>query len=157
MVKMTVIVVAVCSLIIAANAEYVTSNVTVVKTPPIMMTQTDFYANITFYVFEGEGCGCIPLRMVPLNATGRDTDHSTSGITDDNGKCILQLEYDKTYRVSIQQKDFESVLFDFVVIDDQVFSFHMKELEISSAPLTFVQMMLQRISLIKKFITQVEV
>lgn len=157
MVKMAVVVVAVCSLIIAANAGYVTNNVSDEKTPPIIMTQTDYYANITFYVFEGEGCGCVPLRAVPLNVTGRDTDHSTSGITDDNGKCILQLEYDKTYRVSIQQKDFESVLFDFVVIDDQVFSFHMKEREISSSPLTFVQMMLQRISLAKEFITQVEV
>jgi hypothetical protein len=152
MVKMAVVLLAVFSLIIAANAGYVSSNLKSQKTTQMMNTQTDFYANITFNVYEGEGCGCVPLRGVPLNATGRDTDHFTSGVTDDNGTCVLQLEYDKTYRVSIQAVDHESVLFDFVVLDNQAFSFHMKVIEESSYRFSFIQMMLQKIVLAKKFL-----
>jgi hypothetical protein len=152
MLKMAVVLLAVFSLIIAANAGYVSSNLKSQRTTQMMNTQTDFYANITFNVYEGEGCGCVPLRGVPLNATGRDTDHFTSGVTDDNGTCILQLEYDKTYRVSIQALDHESVLFDFVVIDNQAFSFHMKVIEESSYHFSFLQMMLQKIHFAKKLI-----
>ena len=152
MVKMAVVLLAVFSLIIAANAGYVSSNLKSQKTTQMMNTKTDFYANITFNVYEGEGCGCVPLRSVPLNATGRDTDHFTSGVTDDNGTCVLQLEYDKTYRVSIQAVDHESVLFDFVVLDNQAFSFHMKVIDTSSYHFSFLQMMLQKIVLAKKLL-----
>jgi hypothetical protein len=152
MVKMAVVSLAVFSLIVAANAGYVSSNLKSQKTTQMMNTQTDFYANITFNVYEGEGCGCVPLRGVPLNATGRDTDHFTSGITDDNGTCVLQLEFDKTYRVSIQAADHESVLFDFVVIDNQAFSFHMKVIDTSSYHFSFLQMILQKILFTKKII-----
>lgn len=153
MVKMVVVFVAVFSVIVAANAGYVSNikNDSKINTP-MQTSQTDFYANITFYVYDGVGCGCVPIRELLLNATGRDTDHSTSGVTDNNGKCVLQLQYDKTYRISIQKKDYESVLFDFGVIDDQVFSFHMKELETSSHQLSFLQMMLQKIISAKKLI-----
>lgn len=99
---------------------------------------------------------CPPAREVPLNATGRDTDHSTSHITDDEGKCVLQLQYDKTYQVCIQKNDYEPALFDFIVIDDQVFLFHVKELDISSQPHSLAQMMLQRIIIPKTFISPVE-
>lgn len=149
MVKMLIVFVAVFSVIIAANASHVSNYQKDSKTGT---SHIDFYANITFYVYQGEGCGCVPIRQLSLNATGRDTDHSASGVTDNNGKCVLQLQYDKTYRVSIQKKDFESVLFDFVVIDDQVFSFHMKELETSSQHLSFIQMILQRILFQKNYI-----
>jgi len=152
MVKMAVVLLAVFSLIVAANAGYVSSNLKSQKTTQMMNTQTDFYANITFNVYEGDGCGCVPIRGVPLNATGRDTEHSTSGVTDDNGTCILQLEYDKTYRVSIQAVGHESVLFDFVVLDNQVFSFHMKVIEESSHSFSFFQMILQKILFAKKLI-----
>ena len=152
MVKMAVVLLAVFSLIVAANAGYVSSNLKSQKTTQMMTSQTDFYANITFNVYEGEGCGCVPLRGIPLNATGRDTDHYTSGVTDDDGNCVLQLEYDKTYRVSIQAVDHESVLFDFVVIDNQVFSFHMKVIDTSSYRVSFIQMMLQKILFAKKLI-----
>jgi hypothetical protein len=155
MVKMAVVLAAVFSLIIAANAGNVSNRGQFNKTTPIGNTLTDFYANITFNIYEGEGCGCVPLRGVPINATGRDTDHSTSGLTDDNGKCVLQLEYDKTYRVSMQEKDHESVLFDFVVIDNQEFSFHMKVLETSIHAPLFLQMLLQKIIFAKKLITLV--
>jgi len=147
---MLVILVAVFSLIIAANAGGISMEQ---KKAPMQNASTDFYANITFNVFEGEGCGCVPLRGVPLSALGRDTEHSTSGITDDDGRCVLGLEYDKTYRVSIQQDNFESVLFDFVVIDDQTFSFHMKEIEISIPYLSFMQMMLQKLILVRSVLS----
>jgi len=151
MVKMAVVLLAVFSLIVAANAGYVSSNLKSQKTTQMMNTQTDFYANITFNVYEGEGCGCIPLRGVPINATSRDIEHhNTSGVTDDNGTCVLQLEYDKTYRVSIQAVDHESVLFDFVVLDNQAFSFHMKVIDTSSYHFSFIHMMLQKIVLAKK-------
>jgi hypothetical protein len=150
MVKMAVVLLTVFSLIIAANAGYVSNNQ---QTTRIMKAQNDFYANITFNVYEGEGCGCVPLRGVPINATGRDTDHFTFGVTDDNGTCVLQLQYDKTYRVSIQSVDHESVLFDFVVIDNQMFSFHMKVIDSSSFHFSFIQMMLQKILSAKKLIT----
>jgi len=149
MVKMAVVLLAVFSLIIAANAGYVSDSLNTRKTTEMKNTQTDFYANITFNVYEGEGCGCVPLRGVPLNATGRDTDHSASGLTDDDGNCILQLEYDKTYRISILEVDHESVLFDFVVIDDQMFSFHMKEVETSLSHFSFIQMILQKLLSLK--------
>jgi hypothetical protein len=152
MVKMAVVLLAVFSLIVAANAGYVSSNLKSQKTTQVMITQTDFYANITFNVYEGDGCGCVPIRGVPLNATGRDTEHSTSGVTDDNGTCVLQLEYDKTYRVSIQAVDHESVLFDFVVLDNQWFSFHMKVIEELSHSFSFFQMILQKILFAKKLI-----
>jgi hypothetical protein len=141
-VKMAVVLFAVFSLIFAGNAAYLPSNQ---NTKEIMTTQIDFYANITFTVYEGDGCGCVPLREAPINATGRDTDHSAFGVTDENGVCILPLEYDKTYRVSIQQPNHESVLFDFVVIDDQAFAFHMKEVEVSTLHFTFMNLILQKI------------
>jgi hypothetical protein len=47
-----------------------------------------------------------------INTIGRDTDHLTSRLTNDNGSCVLQLQFDKTYRVSIQTNNHESVLFD---------------------------------------------
>ena len=152
MVKMAVMLLAVLSLIVAAHAGYVSSNLKSQKTTQVMNTQTDFYANITFNVYEGEGCGCAPLQGVSLNATGRDTDHSTSGVTDDDGNCVLLLEYDKTYRVSIQAVDYESVLFDFIVLDNQVFSFYLKVIEESSHGFSFLQMMLQNILFAKKLI-----
>ncbi len=48
MVKMAAVVVAVHSLIIAANEGYVTNNNTDAKTPPMMTMHTGFYANIPF-------------------------------------------------------------------------------------------------------------
>ncbi|MCX6670325.1 MAG: hypothetical protein NTX92_00195 [Euryarchaeota archaeon] len=149
-VKMAVVFVAVFSLIIAANAGYISRSQ---KTTKSMSAPLEFYANVTFNVFEGDGCGCVPLRGIPMNATGRDTDHSTSGITDENGTCILQLEYDRTYRISIQEADHESVLFDFVVIDDQMFTFHMKEVGASTPYFSFIQMMLQKLLLAKHIIS----
>ena len=151
--KMTVILSIIFSLIIAVNAGYVTTTQYHIKKVPQVHAPTDFYANITFHVYEGEGCGCVPLRGIPLNATGRDTDHYTSGVTDDEGNCVLQLEFDKTYRVSIQEQDHESVLFDFLVIDDQAFSFHLKVIEESSPALSLMQMLQHKTELVKRLIS----
>jgi len=79
MVKMAVVLLGIFSLIFATNAGNVSSNLKSQKTTQMMKSQTDFYANITFNVYEGEGCSCVPLRGGPLNATGRDTNHFTSG------------------------------------------------------------------------------
>ena len=154
-VKIMVVVLVVFSLIIATNAGYAETNQKSQKTVQISNIQTIFYANITFNVYEGEACdvGCIPLRGVTINATSRDIEHHiTSAVTDDNGKCVLQLLY-TTYRISFQEKDHEAVLFDFEVIGDQTFSFQTKKIETSLNYLSFAQMMLQKIILTKKLIT----
>jgi hypothetical protein len=150
-IKMAVVVLAVFSLIIAANAAYVSSQVNPVKVTPVKNASTAFYANITFQVFEGTGCDCYPIRDLPINATGRDTDHYTAGVTDDRGVCVLQLEFDKTYRVTMQDANHESVMVDFVVIDDQSFTFHLKIIQGgSSFQGTFLQMLLHKFLLAKK-------
>jgi len=153
-VKIAVVVLAVFSLIIAANAGYVSSQGNPVKITPEQNSPTDFYANITFQVFEGTGCDCYPIRGLPINATGRDTDHFTSGVTDDRGVCVLQLEFDKTYRVTMQDANHESVMVDFVVIDNQAFTFHLKIVQGgSSFQGTFLQMLLHKFGFTKKIIT----
>ncbi|HWR64418.1 MAG TPA: hypothetical protein VN365_08460 [Candidatus Thermoplasmatota archaeon] len=48
--------------------------------------------------------------------------------------------------------DHESVLFDFVTIDDQTFSSHMKKVEVSIPYFSFIQMMLQKLLLDKQII-----
>jgi len=89
--------------------------------------QSLFFAEITFNLYEGTGCGCVPVRNAPITAWGLDVDHSTSGITDDDGKCILQMEINYNYRVTIEAEGFNTVMFDFLVIDDQTFVFHLGE------------------------------
>ncbi len=98
---------------------------------PMSPPQPASFMNITFTVYEGTGCGCVPLRGVPINASGRDTDHNASALTDDNGQCTLALEYSKTYRISIEAPEFEHVLFDVLIVDHQQFAFHLKEVEVS--------------------------
>jgi len=152
MVKMAVVLLAVFSLIIAANAGYVSLKPRMEKHTVLSNAPTDFYANITVRVFEGEGCECVPLRGVFINATGRDTDHLTSGLTDDNGSCVLQLQFDKTYRMSIQNSDHESVLFDFLVLDDQPFTFNLKKVESSSGFASLAHALFHKLELVKKLI-----
>jgi hypothetical protein len=151
MVKMGIVVVAIFSLIVAANAGYIPLTQHIEKNT-VVNAPTDFYANITIHVYEGDGCECVPLGNVFINATGRDTDHLTSGTTDDNGSCILQLQFDKTYRVSIQDNGHESVLFDFLVLDNQPFSFNLKKIEGSSGMISLTHTLLQKIGLVKKLI-----
>lgn len=131
----SLIVMAAFSLIVAANAINIrTQQEFTVETKEINSSnQPLFYAEISFYIFEGEGCACVPIINASVFAYGLDTDHNDSGLTDEDGLCILELEYDRTYRVKIEAENFQTVLFDFFVIDDQTFSFHMQEVEESSS------------------------
>lgn len=89
--------------------------------------QSLFFAEITFNLYEGSGCGCTPVRNASITAWGLDVEHNASGITDDDGKCILQLEINYNYRVTIEAEGFQTVMFDFLVLDDQPFVFHLGE------------------------------
>ncbi len=95
------------------------------------VNQTVFYADIEITLFEGEGCGCFPLPDTLIFAEGQDTDHNDSGYTDEEGYVLLELEIDSTYRVMIMHDDYNDVLFDFIVVDDQYFSFHLEETVVS--------------------------
>jgi len=95
------------------------------------INQTVFYAEIEFTLFEGEGCGCFPVTDTLIFAEGQDTDHNDSGYTDEEGYVLLELEIDSTYRVMIMHDEYNDVLFDFIVVDDQYFSFHLEETVVS--------------------------
>ncbi len=111
------------------------------------------YEAITFHLFEGEGCGCIPIYDATVSAVGRTTLHNTSGVTNDDGECVLHLEYDETYRIQIHADGFQTVLFDFNVVDDQSFSFHLAPVNDSVVKHhVFLLQLLQRFQWMKKFI-----
>jgi hypothetical protein len=155
MVKMAMVLLAVFSLIITANAGYVSSNLKSQKTTQMMNTPTVFYANITLNLYKGEVCdqGCVPLRGVTIYANSTDIEHDNiSGVTDYNGKCVLQHRYTK-YQISINETDHESVLFEFEIIGDQVLKFQIKKIETSSNRFSSIQIMLQKIIFAKKLIT----
>jgi len=130
-----VIILATFSFIVAANA----INIGTQQETTVQNKEKDngnhplFFAEITFNIFEGTGCGCVPIPGASIASYGLDTDHNNSCITDDNGVCILEFEYDRTYRVTIEAEEFQMVLFDFLVIDNQIFTFHMQEKEDSSS------------------------
>jgi hypothetical protein len=128
-----VIILATFSFIVAANAINIGTPQETIVQKKDNGNQPLFFAEITFNIFEGEGCACVPIQGASVSAYGLDTDHNDSGITDDQGVCILELEYDRTYRVTIEEEEFQMVLFDFLVIDDQIFTFHMQEKEGSSS------------------------
>ncbi|MBU1940915.1 MAG: hypothetical protein KKC68_04005, partial [Candidatus Thermoplasmatota archaeon] len=107
------------------------------------------FAQITIFLSEGEGCGCTPIRYAPITAYGLTTDHNTSGITDEEGICVLELEFDQTYRVLIDIEGYHRVLFDFEVIDDQSFTFHMKVAKGTPVFFNGLSQILQRIENIK--------
>lgn len=91
-----------------------------------------FYAAISIYLYEGQSCACKPVPNKIIIAEGITTDHSTSGSTDADGLCILQLEYDETYRFILDFEPFQKILLDIGIIDDQTFTFYMQEKEESS-------------------------
>ena len=149
--KTAIMLFAILSLVIAANAGYSTIQR---EKQEIKISGngalSEFYAEISFYTYEGEGCGCQPVRNAPIFAQGLDTDHSASNTTDDDGLCVLELEYDATYRVTIEVDAFQMILFDFVVIDDQTFTFHLQEEEESSTPnVLLLHNLLQKLSHMK--------
>ena len=96
-----------------------------------LVNKTDFFAEIELILYEGEGCGCAPLEGILIFALGHENDHNDSAYTDENGSCTLVLEIDERYRVMINEEDYENALFDFLVVGDQDFTFHLKEIEVS--------------------------
>jgi hypothetical protein len=120
------------SLIIVANASTNLFEYTRGKNINNGGNPIEFYAKISFTVFEGEGCACEPIPLTSISAYGRDTDHFDTNITDIYGFCVLELEYDATYRVTVEIEEFQKVIYDFKVLDDQPFSIHLQEIEESS-------------------------
>ena len=138
--KTAIMLLTILSLVIVANAGYNT----IEKDSQNNLTSKDglisnFYAEITFYLYEGEGCECQPVRFAPIVVQGLDTSHSASGETDSYGFLLLELEFDATYRVTIESDVFETVIMDFNVIDDQTLTFHLQEEEVSISSISFLQ------------------
>jgi hypothetical protein len=87
--------------------------------------QTLFDAEITFTILTGEGCGCIPIPGVLIRAAGGEGN--TSGVTDEDGICVLSLVILGEYDVWIEADGYRTLNFEFNVIDDQSFTFHLSE------------------------------
>ena len=84
-----------------------------------------FDAEITFIVMTGEGCACTPIPGATVSAYGGEGNDS--GVTDDDGMCILTLVILGEYEVYVEADGYGIVYFEFDVIDDQTFTFHMFE------------------------------
>jgi len=90
-----------------------------------------FFAEIEFYLYVGKGCSCDPIENVKIIAHGLDTDYNDTNITNDDGYCVLELEINSNYRVIIEDtyQEFHPVIFDFLVVDEQIFTFHLQEVD----------------------------
>jgi hypothetical protein len=84
-----------------------------------------FDAEITFYVLTGEGCACTPIVGATISAVGGEG--SDSGVTDEDGMCVLTLVILGEYEVFIEAEDYHRIYFEFNVLDDQTFTFHLLE------------------------------
>jgi hypothetical protein len=91
---------------------------------------TLFDAEITFYVLTGEGCACDPIPGTLIEAYGGEG--YVSGVTDEDGMCVLTLVILGEYEIYIKSEDYQEVYFEFNVLDDQTFTFHMFEKDESS-------------------------
>ena len=91
---------------------------------------TLFDAEITFYVLTGEGCACDPIPGALVEAYGGEG--YASGITDDDGMCVLTLVILGEYEIFIETEDYQKIYFEFNVLDDQTFTFHLSEKKESS-------------------------
>jgi len=92
---------------------------------------TKYDAMITFYIYEGEGCSCIPLVGAYINATS--SEGPEYNLTDEEGMCVLPMVINIEYRVTIEAEDYHLVKFDFNVVEDQTFKFHMGEADDDSS------------------------
>ncbi|UCF13141.1 MAG: hypothetical protein JSW06_02510 [Thermoplasmatales archaeon] len=117
------------------------------------VNQSFFFAQIEFTLVVGDGCACDPIENVPIVAYGLDTGHNDSNITNDDGFCVLELEIDSSYTVTIDDvnEDYHIIIFDFLVVDDQTFKFQLQEKE-DSIPQNFplLYKFLQRIDISSK-------
>jgi hypothetical protein len=93
-------------------------------TNPVIQN-TNFDVEITFWVFEGEGCACQPIIGAYINATG--SEGADYNITDEDGKCVLNLVVFGEYKVTIEAENYHTVAFNFDVVDQQTFKFHVGE------------------------------
>ncbi len=93
-----------------------------------------FDVEITFTIQTGEGCGCTPIQGVSIFASGGEG--YDEGITDENGICVLTLVIGGEYEVLIESENYQTIDFEFFVIDEQSFIFHMFEKEKSSIQTT---------------------
>ena len=91
---------------------------------------TFFEAEITFYVLTGEGCGCTPIPDAIISAYSGEGN--TSGVTDEDGMCILTMVILGEYEIFIEVDGYHMINFEFNVLDDQTFTFHMFEKKGSS-------------------------
>jgi len=69
-----------------------------------------FFTEITFTIMINDGCGCNPIEGVSVSAFGGAGNDQN--VTDINGKCILLLEINSEYTVSITHDEYIPVLFD---------------------------------------------
>ena len=89
-----------------------------------------FDAEITFTILTGEGCACDPIDGVTVIASGGEgTDQ---GVTDENGTCVLTLVILGEYEVFILKDGYLDINFEFNVVDDQWFTYHLLKKDVSS-------------------------
>jgi len=113
-------------------------------TNPVIQN-TNFDVEITFWVFEGEGCACQPIIGAYINATG--SEGADYNITDEDGKCVLNLVVFGEYKVTIEAENFHTVAFNFDVVDQQTFKFHIGEvINNDSQNMPQVQQIIQTLS-----------
>jgi hypothetical protein len=95
------------------------------KNSDYMVQPQLFDAEITFYLWEGDGCACEPIEGASFFAVGGEGNDS--GFSNDEGKCVLTMVINSEYKVYIEAEKFQRIIFDIEVIGDQTFNFHMKE------------------------------
>ncbi len=104
-----------------------------------------FFTDITFTIMINDGCGCNPIESVTVSAFGGAGNDEN--VTDIDGKCVLLLEIDSQYTVSITHESYIPVLYDFVVIDEQFFVFQMTLIdESTSSAISAFQHVLNRLN-----------
>jgi hypothetical protein len=149
--KTTLMLLATFSLVIAANAGYIAiqPEKQEIKAPE-NANKSEFYAEISFVVYGEGGCQGCEIPYVSVEAYGIDTSHFDTNITDIYGSCVLELEYDATYLVTIEVEDYYLVMYDFKVLDDQPFGIHMQEVEDSSSlKISILYTLLQKLNYLK--------
>ena len=114
---------------IAAEAAFIKNEQKNIKDDSVQPLLFD--AEITFYIYTGEGCACTPITGATVSAIGGEGNDS--GITDEDGMCILTLVILGEYEVTIEAEGYQPINFEFNVVDDQTFTFHLLEEEESSA------------------------
>ena len=128
------VIISILSIGIAGEAGFINNNPSetiIFKEKSENIVQPQFFdAEITFYIWEGDGCGCEPIEGASFFAVGGEGNDS--GFSDDDGKCVLTLVENSEYRVYIEAEKFQRIIFDIEVIGDQTFNFHMKEDKVNS-------------------------